>query len=102
LRVRFEDGGISLLTVVTNGQWGGAAEAVSKPEFRAIFSLSSAQWRRGPGRGGAFLLEIPLSSILSPLLRHGARKKMPSFETASATPPYLGGTVQGVLPKSRL
>jgi hypothetical protein len=40
-----------------------------------FFSLSSAKWRRGLGRGGAFLLGIPLSSILSPLVPHGARRK---------------------------
>jgi hypothetical protein len=38
-------------------------------------SLSSTPWRRGLGRGGAFLLGIPLSSILSPLVPHGARRK---------------------------
>jgi hypothetical protein len=37
-------------------------------------TLASAKWRRGPGRGGAFLLEIPLSSILSPLVPRGERK----------------------------
>src|ERR1035437_5864728 len=40
-----------------------------------FFSLSSATWRRGLGGGGAFLLGIPLSSILSPLVPHGARRK---------------------------
>src|SRR5438034_257744 len=29
-----------------------------------FFSLSSIGWRRGTGRGGALLLELPLSSVL--------------------------------------
>jgi hypothetical protein len=43
-------------------------------------SLSSIRWRRGPGRGGAFLPKslvqngLPLSSVLSPLLRRGERR----------------------------
>jgi hypothetical protein len=56
-------------------QTGGAAETVSKLVRRSILLLSSAKWRRGLGRGGAFLLGIPLSSILSPLVPHGARRK---------------------------
>ncbi len=43
----------------------GSIETVSKLFRQPIFSLSSAKWRRGPGRGGAFLLEFPS--------RHGAR-----------------------------
>jgi hypothetical protein len=46
-----------------------------KTYWQPIFSISSAKWRRGPGRGGVFLLGIPLSSILSPLVPRGARKK---------------------------
>src|SRR5882672_5882382 len=37
--------------------------------------LSSIGWMRGPARGGAFLSGIPLSSILSPLVPRGERKK---------------------------
>jgi len=32
-----------------------------------MISLSSAKWRRGPGRGGAWLFYEPLSPALSPL-----------------------------------
>jgi hypothetical protein len=54
----------------------GLSQNVSGDPF---FSLSSAKWRRGPGRGGAILLGIPLSSILSPLVPHGERKKQTGF-----------------------
>jgi hypothetical protein len=40
-----------------------------------IISLSSKKWRRGLGRGGAFLLGIPLSFILSPLVPPGPRRQ---------------------------
>src|SRR3954466_7882691 len=39
-----------------------------------FFSLSAMELRRGLGRGGAFF-KIPLSSVLSPFVPHGARKK---------------------------
>jgi hypothetical protein len=64
-----------------------------------FFSLSSAKWRRGLGlrlgaygserRGGAFLLGIPLSSILSPLPAvpgRGEEEAKLSFETVSGAP----------------
>jgi hypothetical protein len=38
-------------------------------------SLSSIRWRRGLGRGGWFKKE-PLSSVLSPLVPRGERKKI--------------------------
>jgi len=44
-----------------------------------VYSLSSIGWRRGPGRGGAFLFRIPLSSVLSPLVPRGERKKIAEF-----------------------
>jgi hypothetical protein len=44
-----------------------------------FFSLSSIGWRGGPGRGGAFLFGIPLSSVLSPLVPRGERKKNTEF-----------------------
>jgi len=59
-----------------------------------LFSLSSiglaalsrrrSGWRRGTGRGGALLLELPLSSVLSPLVPRGERKKQQSFARASS------------------
>ena len=68
-----------------------AAETVSKRPIGEIFPLSSVRRRRGTGRGGAFLFRIrrfnsesPLSSVLSPFVPNGERKKTSSFETVSA------------------
>ena len=49
-------------------------------------SLSSIGWRRGPGRGGSSF-GLPLSSVLSPLVPPGERKKKsnaPSGKTCDA------------------
>ena len=77
----------------------GAAETVSKPPLNDVFSLSSIRWRRGPGRGGVLLFKLPLSSVLSPLVPRGERKKSASFETTSARRPY---PVQGSKARSSL
>ena len=47
----------------------GAAEPQPKP-----LPLLHAEWRRGPGRGGACWVEPPLSLALSPLVPHGERE----------------------------
>ena len=52
-----------------------AVEFSKKRMEIADISLSSIGWRRGPGRGGAFFLGIPLSRALSPLVPRGERKK---------------------------
>jgi hypothetical protein len=59
------------------------SETVSRLTGGDVFTLSSISGRRGKGRGEAFLLRIPLSSVLSPFVPHGERRKSLSFETVS-------------------
>src|SRR5206468_11501841 len=60
--------------------------------------LSSRVWRRGPGRGGA-CEKMPLSSVLSPLLRRGDRrqKRAPKIRVH----PRLSAVGQNQLRRSR-
>jgi hypothetical protein len=53
----------------------GSEQQRSAADPQPTNSLSSIRWRRGPGRGCLFKLGFLLSSILSPLLRRGERKK---------------------------
>ncbi len=66
----------------TNAQlWKIAEQLVSCPNAEASrdISLSSVQWRRGPGRGGAHrtsdVSRAPLTAALSPLILRGEREK---------------------------
>jgi len=70
--------GSASIAALAGGEIGANRQRLSQNlSGDRFFSLSSAKWRwrRGLGRGGAFLLGIPLSSILSPLVPHGARRK---------------------------
>ena len=55
----------------------GGVEAVAKPPVSDFFPLSTVRRRRGMGREGAFLKS--LSSVLSPFVPHGERKKSSDF-----------------------
>ena len=48
-----------------------------------ITPSSSIGWRRGLGRGGTRFVQNPLSSVLSPLLRRGERKKKRARQKSS-------------------
>jgi hypothetical protein len=63
--------------------WAGTAQRSSSQNHWAVFvfSLSSIRWRRGTGKGGAF---IQNPSVLSAFVPDEERKKASSFEAVSA------------------
>ena len=67
-----------------SGRSGGRLEFVSKPPGSEVFFPLFHQMEERDGERRNVLFRIPLSSVLSPFVPHGERKKSSSFKTVSS------------------